>query len=485
MRTARDAAALEFADFLKGAEPEWDADGESRGLLAAFRADYDGEGESPNERLAGYLAALRGGGEGNRHVREVGATLVNMAPDADIGGAPVPYSARNNYWRNPVIPLAGGEGGWVVARGEKIGVDELRELNVVGLEWALPDPTDDLNLWEKPEAGDMIRAKAIMEAKYHDEIFDRLALDLLGCDKRINVIRAQLTSYGKTALFDCLALAFPGMVSTAKKSELEGVSGRFNSLVNSLATTLWLVIDETDKLRAVLTAAQYMDLTDIRLRLERKGFDPYEIQRIGTMWLMGGGWPRVDTSAQGASSRFRWAWDYGKDRDGEPKAVEEMTLADGAIMRSEPAARLLRGRLLSRARDLAKGLPGEHGYTRNLGDIPLLNARAALAGGVGRPEPSGNALGDFIQSGLGEDYRALAAAFVPVAPSGSVSADSATADDVKAALVDAGVDVPNGGAMRALMNRFSPGAERKRKLIDGARPWRWDGVNKKPEEHET
>ena len=397
------------------------------------------------------------------HARLVGETLQNMARAFGVGE--VRAAGEHNYVRRPLIALESG-GAWDVAKGKAIGRDEYRDCYARSSGWALPDP--ELGLWANPESGDMAEAKTLMEARYPEPLLARLAMDLLGPSKRMNVVRAGLSSYGKTALFDCLANAFPGMVSKAKKSELEGAGGRFTPLYDSLSSSLWVYVDEADKLKSVLGSGDLLELTDVNLRVERKGFDPFSAVRLGTLWLLGGDWPRVNTLAQGVQTRIGWAWDYELDPWGNPQTVDPMGGREGYLMRENPAARLLRSRLLELARDIAQGKSGTHGYTKNLDpERPLINAEAATG--------EGNALQAFMDSGMPPAHKVFADSFK--AGSGRVQSSA-----IQQAFADAGLsakEIPQGSALGGLIRSFAPKAARKKAWNPEKKgnDWFWEGLD--------
>ncbi len=184
----------------------WNANGASgwrRFVHVAIRAGRTGAiaelGKNAPETLSedekrDYIAAfasVRTAGE--RHEKDVAATIINHSAAVKR----VDVRAEHDYRDRPLIPLGGEDGGaWDVAAGKAITRAELRDCHFIGVQWAMPAPRMDA--YENPRAGVQEMVKLVLDERYEYEFLQRVALGLLGADKRMEVVKAETPDFGKS-----------------------------------------------------------------------------------------------------------------------------------------------------------------------------------------------------------------------------------------------------------------------------------------------
>lgn len=398
--------------------------------------------------------------DSNRHNNAVGESVINHSHAA----ARVGERSEHRYVENPMIPLADG-GGWDVVNARRVGREDMRALHITRLDWAMPSP--DLTAWDAPANDVQTAVKRILIERYgageRGGFFDRMALTLLGPDKRIELVKAATANFGKSTFFETLQIAFGReMVHIELEKAVANIGGRFSTAVGALTTALWVVLDEVDKAGAI-TAGALNALTNETIPYEKKHVDAQRAARTATLWLVGNDWAEIDTGATGIDKRIDWAWDFGA---GGALMADEMPDTDARAMRHEGAGAVLQAALLIRAAELAGGASGAAADGLN----PLARAIPATRG-----ERSNRALDDFMASGLPPAHRALADSFA-AADGGFVTSGEITAT-LRAAGMDAR-EIPKTSAMRALVNRIAPNAKPARRMDGGARLSGWSGLRR-------
>ena len=394
--------------------------------------------------------------ETNRHLHEVGETLISSARDVQSVAERDEYI----YPQHPVIPLNSPEGGaWDVLGRREISRAELRELRLMDVEWAMSRP--DFAAWDNPSSDVQQKVKDLLANHYGADILDRLALGLLGPDKRIEIVKGELPGFGKSTLFDLLRAAFgAAMVEIVGERSLANLAGRFTPIHNALAVALFVVVDEVDK-AGPLPTSKINEMVGRYLSVEKKGIDPYTIRRLGTLWFVGNDWAQLDADAPGIADRMDWALDFGGALS--PSNYEKLTAADARALTHPLAGATLQAFLLRRAAELGEGA-GEEGavaaakwQTRNSA------SKAALESFRGeRVSPALDALRDVYEAADDSEF-ALAS---------QIPKDLAAAGIPKS-------EIPKTRELSAIMRRLSPNIRRGRRTLDGKTHRVWLGLRRK------
>jgi len=406
------------------------------------------------EHYSQAFAAMRQ--PSHAYKREVGLNLTTIGAQGGIGR--ISAQSEHDYRLAPVIPMA--DGGWDVVNGETIDRTALRAMNIIGVNWRMDAP--DLEAWRNPRTDAERRVADILANHYGGEYLDRMALGLLGPDKRIESVKADMQNFGKSTAWTALAKAFTGMVATPGQKALANIGGRFTPIHSALANALWVVIDEAQAADGVNTG-QINELISETLAVERKGIDAYEARRRGTLWFVGNDWARLDTTSPGMESRLEWAYDFSLRPDG----MAAMSDADGRLMQTAAAARVLQAYMLIRAQAMA----ADNGWGEDW-DTPLSRAKRETTSGTA--DESRAAL---MAAGTPVAILALQDAFMPAttAETGFVSAA-----EVDAAFERFGIEKksrPKTKTLSAYMARISNGAAKPtRKTIDGVQVRGWSGL---------
>ena len=235
-----------------------------------------------------------------RHWREL-ADLIALLGDelADFG---MPY----DHAKSRVMALPRFRGAWDVRAGKPITGDELRELQVLDAETALPYAPDLTLLDKHPEV------VAELRRRYGELCLDLCALTALGAGDWINVMLGP-PGYGKTLLIDLWEEGFgEGFAARANHRVMKAESERFNPLRNALTQAAAVFVDEIDKPESI-NVGFVMSTTNRRQQVESKGIDAYMRLRTGQQWWMGNreaGYPDIDLTTEGLERRLPILIDY-------------------------------------------------------------------------------------------------------------------------------------------------------------------------------
>ena len=399
--------------------------------------------------------------ETNRHLREVGETLISSALDVQL----IPERDEHVYPRRPVIPLDAPDGGaWDVLGRREISREELREMRLLDVDWAMPRP--DFAAWDNPASDVQQKVKDLLLTHYGADILDRLALGLLGPDKRIELVKGELPGFGKSTLFDLLRASFgAAMVEIVGERSLANLAGRFTPIHSALAVALFVVVDEVDKAGSLPTS-KVNELVGRFLSVETKGVDPCTVRRRGTLWFVGNDWARLDADAPGIADRMDWALDFGGKLS--PSAYEKLTDSDARALTHPLAGATLQAFLLRRASELADGA-GEEGAVASAKWKTRSGAsKAALEDFRGeRVSPALDALRDVYEAADDSEF--------------------ALASQIQKDLADAGIpkcDMPQTTELGALLRRLAPNIQRDSRWVDGKTQRVWLGVRRRQCESE-
>lgn len=208
-----------------------------------------------------------------------------------------------NYDQAGVIPL--DTGGAVDLHSNAIlNEDALSNLWLADLGWAIPEPDFDLLY---PTTADGIYVRDEIDSKF-GEILDRMAYHLLGTSKCVDTIVAREGSWGKSALYDLLDGALPGMVGRAGIEALKE-RRQFTPHKKRMVEKRLVFFDESGMDKIEIDTAKWMALGDVWLDVEDKGEQEYSGKRTATAVLMGQHRPSIDTAKPGVDVRLHWLYE--------------------------------------------------------------------------------------------------------------------------------------------------------------------------------
>ena len=236
------------------------------------------------------------------HLRQVMGQLWRVV--ADPIGHEIPSIALVNFDNRkarPTIPLAAG-GAIDLTSGDILTPAQVKPLMLLDHGWSVNYRPELLEPGVTPggEAG---------VAHYGPPLLRRMALHLLGGTKCIDSINFPNSNSGKTTLADWFNDAFPNMVDIIDATKAFRSGGdRFSHATRPLTQRIWVFFDECDKPSEPVTVDRLNTMTNTIIDVEQKGKDPVRIPRIGTSIMLGADWLPFDSSAQGADTRWTWAW---------------------------------------------------------------------------------------------------------------------------------------------------------------------------------
>ena len=236
------------------------------------------------------------------HLRQVMGQLWRVV--ADPIGHEIPSIALVNFDNRkarPTIPLAAG-GAIDLTSGDILTPAQVKPLMLLDHGWSVNYRPELLEPGVAPggEAG---------VAHYGPPLLRRMALHLLGGAKCIDSINFPNSNSGKTTLADWFNDAFPNMVDIIDATKAFRSGGdRFSHATRPLTQRIWVFFDECDKPSEPVTVDRLNTMTNTIIDVEQKGKDPVRIPRIGTSIMLGADWLPFDSSAQGADTRWTWAW---------------------------------------------------------------------------------------------------------------------------------------------------------------------------------
>ena len=244
----------------------------------------------------------------------------------------------------PVIPLAGGDGAWDIAAGERIDPAETATLLQTEMGWAMPYPHD---VADDPATECM---DAALEGRFAG-LAERTAALLCGTAKTVDIFVCSKSSYGKTTYYDLARRAFPGMVERIDaRTAYHTASMRFTPAALALTTRLLVVLDECGHVAggdedARLPTAAINSHTDEYMTIEKKGENVHTAKRTGSLVLVGHDWPPIDVHDQGIDTRIQWVHHVKEDADAMTQEERDMLVSPAAVQR-------FRFRLLNMAQSL-------------------------------------------------------------------------------------------------------------------------------------
>ena len=236
------------------------------------------------------------------HLRQVMGQLWRVV--ADPIGHEIPSIALVNFDNRkarPTIPLAAG-GAIDLTNGDILTPAQVKPLMLLDHGWSVNYRPELLEPGVTPggEAG---------VAHYGPPLLRRMALHLLGGTKCIDSVNFPNSNSGKTTLADWFNDAFPNMVDIIDATKAFRSGGdRFSHATRPLTQRIWVFFDECDKPSEPVTVDRLNTMTNTIIDVEQKGKDPVRIPRIGTSIMLGADWLPFDSSAQGADTRWTWAW---------------------------------------------------------------------------------------------------------------------------------------------------------------------------------
>ena len=294
-------------------------------LLDRVRADAVAEA-STNPQLVevDYPATLAGSWRSSmNHVRQVSTQLDRVIAD------PFKYDVTSialvnfdNRRAHPVVPLTGG-GAIDLTSGDPLTPTQIKSLMLLDHGWGINYRPELLEPGVVPDAEDGI-------AHYGKPLIRRLALHLLGESKSIDSINFPVSDSGKGTLIDWMTAGFPKMVDTLDATKVFKARGEdFAHVTDPLTRCIWVFFDECDKVKDVVDgvpADRINTLTNTLLDVRRMQRDAVRVPRIGTPIMTGADWLPFDSSAQGALTR--WSWAYYAERPPQSAAWHD-TLVSG------------------------------------------------------------------------------------------------------------------------------------------------------------
>ena len=244
----------------------------------------------------------------------------------------VPDSEVDDRTRYPIIPLA--EGGGINPRNaEELTPEQIQPMMLLDHNWGggiwprwdLLDrtPNYSVSTLYVNEAGDAeVDVKGESDApgadvmawfiQHHmgEGVLSRLAWSISGIRPVIDTLSIPRSGSGKATLFDCLDRALGGGTVTrqmASRTITPRASEVFTGGVDQATRCLIVALDEADGSKVQIRSGLINELCDRTMTVHPKGRDPYEARRVGNVWFLAGGWPKIDFGVQGVPRRLAWA----------------------------------------------------------------------------------------------------------------------------------------------------------------------------------
>ena len=333
-----------------------------------------------------------------------------------------------------VIPLAGG-GAWCLRENRRLSPADTMPMLLMASGWHIPEPDMAGLLLDGPEIDAM---KNVIEGRFAG-VFERLAMRLLGPGKTVDVIQVQLSSYGKSTLFEIVKGAFPGSVDVISgKNAFSQQGTKFDALGKKLCGGPWVVfVDECEKGQGekplIIGSESVTAVTGTVLSVEEKGKPERSMRRTATPVLLGADWPYFNADAQGMKTRFVWALEL-------PDSIGVMTTEERELLLSPAALTYLRTWMVAKAHELLTKTDNPDEATRT--------------------ERSNACVAEMMEARTDPWVIALHAKYRE-AVAGSVSAKDLTAF-FESQHEQLGLEVPHANIRGALMRRAFPHAKSKR-----------------------
>ena len=148
----------------------------------------------------------------------------------------------------------------------------------------------------------------VLEAMQHygEGLFRRLAWQMLGPHKSIDVVRMPISNSGKSTLALWVSRALRGGVAVLDSYSQLRDNAEFSELRHQLTIRMLVFLDEADKVDIPPAISRVNEMTSDSLRVNIKHKQEIQLPRKGNAILLGADWPNI-TLGQGADNRFRWA----------------------------------------------------------------------------------------------------------------------------------------------------------------------------------
>ena len=315
----------------------------------------------------------------------------------------------DNRNRNPIVPVSFVNGLFIggsvdLRKGTYLDPQDTGQLFMRYHGWGMPIPesvfTDKMNPVDKDTPGHNAMKDAI-ENRWGVDLMSRLARHMLGTSKAVDVLAAP-TNWGKSTMITALEKALPGMVGRLEAYKAFSSQGdRFSQVTSMLATKILVFVDEAGQddpeRSAEISPGALNTFTDDQVTVEQKFKNAMTVHRQGTVILIGHTWAAVNASAQGISTRIKWAWKAEPDH-------KAMTEDERELILSEDGIEFLRAWMVRRARDL--WTTSQHDVS--LDDLTITpRSREALAEfGLTRSDPLAMALQEVFEAGSKKDWVA-------------------------------------------------------------------------------
>ena len=249
-----------------------------------------------HEALAAYLRFALGSWQERKTVTDAGAQLSGLAHYRPEWLKSVSHGSMNS---EPLIQNSHGSV-FSLKTGKTLDRKTIRE--TLTLNSAVPSAEYDPALLENPPDG-------VNEALRHygEPLLTRLAWQLLGPHKTIDVINLPVSNAGKSTLAEWVQQAFPNGVEILDAVRELKNGNDFSPLRVALAERLITFVDEADKIETPPPVAVVNELTQGVIQINLKGIQSRSRPRRGNIIMLGADWPNL-VSGQGSDTRFQWAW---------------------------------------------------------------------------------------------------------------------------------------------------------------------------------
>ena len=232
---------------------------------------------------------------------------------------------------HPVLPIAGG-GAFDMRTGRLLTAAELKSMHFRHYGWGMPAPDENILKQSSPSIDAM---RSAIADRFGESLITRLAYHFLGLSKSVDALVAP-TSWGKSTLISILEDAFPGMIGRLQTVKAFSQQGkRFSQIERELTTRILCIIDEAGQRspdrNIVISPDGFNMLVDDKLPVERKYHEAATVRRIGTAFMIGHTWPRIDTSQQGMETRIRWAYMIDGKYEKMTRETRELLLMPDAL----------------------------------------------------------------------------------------------------------------------------------------------------------
>ena len=201
----------------------------------------------------------------------------------------------------PIVPLLDGTA-IDLTNGNLLGPSDIKPLMMLEHGWGINYRPELLEPGRVPAAEEGV-------SHYGATLLRRMALHLLGTSKCIDSINFPNTNSGKTTLIDWFRAGFPGAVDTLDATKVfKAQKEDFAQLSEPLTKSIWVFVDECNQIQDQVPSGLLNPLTGTVLNVRLMRRDAVRMTRLGTLIMTGADWLPFDSSAQGADSRWTWAW---------------------------------------------------------------------------------------------------------------------------------------------------------------------------------